>query len=449
MATINLVNTKIFIDKVPLNKYVIQQKQALSKARKGNAVARTVVLRYFSDFISQQGLLRTATKSGNFSKDSTRPDIQGSLSAFKKTFGVDFAPTEITGRTAEAFAELKQRTSTQRAVTLTSIQLGSETLQRFTETFNVQRGINDKGEATFIGQRVDIIPKAELLAFINRDSRLRLEIISSIVQKFENFVVIDYLDKDRGGRPLVKVLANANKILNLTTLDSSTIDIVGRVVKSANKQQAFIKLEFKLSQTGYDIFQKKAIDATAKFHASLSKNTSDKFIKYAIRQFQSSKSKLDTITFLQETIAIAKEFEVGSDTPITYETNFLEQKQGNNSLNVTFPSAKNKVEKSTSAQTFISGVQWTVLTQKRLGETMLRLGDPEPPELKERSGGFRGSVRVIPNYRIKLLQYTYNPLYKSLERYGYKPDLQVETAIREVAQSLYAQRFNIVRTNRV
>lgn len=112
------------------------------------------------------------------------------------------------------------------------------------------------------------------------------------------------------------------------------------------------------------------------------------------------------------------------------------------------PTAKKK-ETEKARQQFISGVQWTVLTQRRLGETMLRLGDPEPPELKERTGRFRGSVQVFANYKTRLLQYTYNPLYKSLERYGYKPDLQVETAIREVAQSLYAQRFNIVRTNRV
>lgn len=97
-------------------------------------------------------------------------------------------------------------------------------------------------------------------------------------------------------------------------------------------------------------------------------------------------------------------------------------------------------------QAFISGVQWTVLTQRRLGETMLRLGEPEPPELKERSGRFRSSVRVFANYRTKTLQYLYNPLYSTLKRYGYRPDLQVETAIREVAQTLYAQKFNIVRS---
>jgi hypothetical protein len=103
-------------------------------------------------------------------------------------------------------------------------------------------------------------------------------------------------------------------------------------------------------------------------------------------------------------------------------------------------------ERQQSKQSFISGVQWTVLTQKRLGETMLRLGEPEPPNLKERSGRFRSSVRVFANYRTMTLQYLYNPLYSSLRRYGYRPDLQVETSIREVAQSLYAQKFNIVRS---
>lgn len=102
-----------------------------------------------------------------------------------------------------------------------------------------------------------------------------------------------------------------------------------------------------------------------------------------------------------------------------------------------------------SKQAFISGVQWTVLTQRRLGETMLRLGEPEPPDLKERSGRFRSSVQVFANYRTRTLQYIYNPLYSSLHKYGYRPDLQVETAIREVAQSLYAQKFNIVRGNKV
>lgn len=94
-------------------------------------------------------------------------------------------------------------------------------------------------------------------------------------------------------------------------------------------------------------------------------------------------------------------------------------------------------------QRFISNIQWTLLTQKRLGETMKTFGPPNAPNLKERSGRFRASIQVEADYRRNLLVYTYNPLYQSLERYGYKPNIQVETAIREVAQSLFTRQFNI------
>ena len=76
---------------------------------------------------------------------------------------------------------------------------------------------------------------------------------------------------------------------------------------------------------------------------------------------------------------------------------------------------------------------------------MLSFGEPEPPDIKERSGRFRRSVDVKANYRTKTIQYTYNPLYRSLEHYGYHPELQVERSIRQVAQDLYAREFSILR----
>lgn len=106
---------------------------------------------------------------------------------------------------------------------------------------------------------------------------------------------------------------------------------------------------------------------------------------------------------------------------------------------------QSKAKDKPSSQKFISGTQWTVLVQQRLGQTMSQLGNPEPPMLKERSGRFRTSVAVYPDFRNNLLKYTYNPLYASLEQYGYDPDLQVETSIREVSQRLYARAFNIVK----
>ena len=92
-------------------------------------------------------------------------------------------------------------------------------------------------------------------------------------------------------------------------------------------------------------------------------------------------------------------------------------------------------------QSFLSSIQWTALVQARLGDTMERTGEPEPPDLKERTGRFRSSVSITANYRKNLIYYTYLPLYSSLERYGYMPNLQVETAIREVAQRQFADEF--------
>lgn len=105
--------------------------------------------------------------------------------------------------------------------------------------------------------------------------------------------------------------------------------------------------------------------------------------------------------------------------------------------------AQQKEQKTT--QQFISNAQWTVLTQRRLGESMLTFGEPEQPDIKERTGRFRRSVAVTANYRTKIIQYTYNPLYRGLEHYGYHPELQVERAIRQVAQDLYAREFSIIR----
>lgn len=104
-----------------------------------------------------------------------------------------------------------------------------------------------------------------------------------------------------------------------------------------------------------------------------------------------------------------------------------------------------KPKNTPKPQKFISSAQWTYLVQKRLGDSMLSFGDPEPPDIKERSGRFRRSVDVTANYRTKVIQYTYNPLYRSLEHYGYHPELQVERSIRQVAQDLYAREFSIVR----
>lgn len=101
--------------------------------------------------------------------------------------------------------------------------------------------------------------------------------------------------------------------------------------------------------------------------------------------------------------------------------------------------------RQTSQQGFISGVQITALVRKRLEDTMSHFGEANPPLLKYRTGRFVDSVNVLPNYRTGLMSYTLNPLYRSLEDYGYKPDNQVMASIRQVVQSLYSRQFQIIR----
>jgi hypothetical protein len=108
-----------------------------------------------------------------------------------------------------------------------------------------------------------------------------------------------------------------------------------------------------------------------------------------------------------------------------------------------------KKETQDKAQQFISSAQWTALVQKRLAITMSKFGEPSAPNLKWRTGkNFVDSVKINVNYRTKpepTATYWYNPFLDSLQAYGYRPDLQVARATREVAQQLYARKFNIIR----
>ena len=96
-------------------------------------------------------------------------------------------------------------------------------------------------------------------------------------------------------------------------------------------------------------------------------------------------------------------------------------------------------------QAFISGVALSALVRTRLLQTMATVGEANPPMLKNRTGNYIESIQVFPNYRKNMIMYTLNPIYRSLEKYGYIPDGQAIIAIRQVTQALYARQFNILR----
>jgi hypothetical protein len=75
-------------------------------------------------------------------------------------------------------------------------------------------------------------------------------------------------------------------------------------------------------------------------------------------------------------------------------------------------------------------------------------GPPQSPTiLTERTGRFRSSVAVLPNYKANVIRFFYDPIYKSLIESQRNPDILVTNTIREVVQGLYARKFNIVRGN--
>jgi len=109
-------------------------------------------------------------------------------------------------------------------------------------------------------------------------------------------------------------------------------------------------------------------------------------------------------------------------------------------------SIKNGKKPDKNTQRFISGVQFTALVREHMRKNMSKYGKPNPPTLKERTGTFRKSIIISPNYKTSTISYYYNPLYSSLDRYGYKPDEQVEGSIRQVAQMLFSQKFQLRRS---
>jgi len=108
-----------------------------------------------------------------------------------------------------------------------------------------------------------------------------------------------------------------------------------------------------------------------------------------------------------------------------------------------------KAKRKGGGGAFLSGVDISVLVRKRLGKVMPkgpRRGPPLSPDvLTERTGQFRRSVRVIPNYRKNMVSFFYNPLYNAHVGTDRDPNVFVGDTIREIMLALFKRQFMIVR----
>lgn len=431
-----MIETKVTINGKTPTQFVKEVKKSIATGKKQNLKVRNDVLRLFSDFIASRGPFKDASGSTKFETPSAAPDMQGSLASFEKFFGTSVTPTKVFGG-AQAYTEIKQRVSAKTSTTITSIQLTGEELTGFEQQYGLKAKTKEVG-FSYEGTSIKDIPKEALLAYIKSQPTLMNTILVRARQKFENVLYINYLDKRHNTAPKITLLKDANKVLKLDSIDSPYLDITARVVSLTTRPA--IRLQIGLSAAGEKQL-KAGDDITIKFHESLGKYVAQRFVQYAIDR------KLGTVSdfseYIRECITLANEFADSSHTPIEYTSDRIDtSKYYTQSINLAGAATK---QKSKNKQAFISNIQWTMLTQKRLGESMKRVGEPEPPNIKERSGRFRASVEVTANYRSNLISYTYNPLYRGLEHYGYHPELQVERAIKEVAQQLYNRHFIITR----
>lgn len=187
----------------------------------------------------------------------------------------------------------------------------------------------------------------------------------------------------------------------------------------------------------------RAKDITNRVMSMHDKGISDNLMLYLVDRIKKANYSGDEVNdYLSIALAIVNEFKVGGHTPFVINTEISLPQPGATSANLVLTGALKK--QAMQKQKFLSSMQWTALVQQKLGQTMRKSGKAHPYNFTERTGRWRESIQVSANYRTKLIEFTYNPIYRVNMAYGYRPDTQIKTAIRQVASKLYSYEFGLV-----
>jgi len=439
----------------------IDEKLDLKRVEGNAAKLRSEVIRRVSDVISENiGIGKKITKaqakeyekSGAFA--ATAPDSILDQELFEKRFGVKVEQSEFLKGVATA--ELKTETPTLKrdqarakapplapgqsrlpeAPELTAISIGPSEKNPFRELYPQLIKLQKEGGA-----------KAAELILTPGFEKLRKQLVINTKAKLENILILDIQDVQKGAKDVFrffptpfsdKTLFNDENLLKHLSL-AFNFKSDGRIRLQAKPTELLRKKIFK---NGIDLTEKIRQMHQGKLSQTILNTVAQRLKMDLIKTPKSDQQINDTLSLI---VAFAKEFEKGGFTPYQITQRVTAALPNAQDLNGKLNVRSKKVNRVASAQRFISGVQLTQLVQKRLGKTMERFGNPEPPDLKNRSGRFRNSVEIIASYRKNIIAYRYNPLYDSLAKYGYKPDEQVGKATREVVQTLFGRAFNIIR----
>lgn len=409
---------------------------------------RNQITRYISDYISEEIGLGRKMSSGSMSKYLTpqaAPDGQIDTEQFFNLTGIKVSQSSVLKDEASA-ATFETKVGKEGGdVSFTAIDVGGKTNKPGFEA--IARASQDFGTSNITGIKAyQFLEKAPEVA--EEFKRLK----GSLTQKMENLLLVKIVDADKGKRTELSFVKNPLRGLDFnnpkTFTDFISLRIRPRtksVSGSSERRVTAYRIEAKATSKLLKSFESKRItDKIINAHTNAYSTGLQKYIFGRLDQFvQRSKTRPNNEQIravAAYTVALAREFEAGGQTPLTTITRVrtpnLSIKPG--ILQIT-PTKKRE------RQRFISGVQLTQLVQQRLGRTMRKFGDPQKPDLTERSGRFRTSVEVIANYRKNIVAYRYNPIYDNLDKYGYKPSEQVGKATREVVQTLFARAFNIVK----
>ena len=275
--------------------------------------------------------------------------------------------------------------------------------------------------------------------------------------KFANLLVVDTADIEKQNKPIFKFITNPLQNISSNVFRDQNIFAryfqISIKIKSSSSAADKYRIEIKPTAELFADMEKGVRDLTKRVSDAHLKANGIKFsqglLNYLINQeIPKSVSGKDAVNdYLSLIVAFAKEFEKGGLTPFTVRTIVESPRFSKQDFGIT---AVRKSKKD-SVQKFISGAQLSALVQKRLGSIMPkgpRRGPPLSPNiLTERTGRFRSSVAVLPNYRANVIRFFYDPIYKSLIQSQRNPDILVTNTIREVVQGMFARKFNIVRGN--
>jgi len=353
--------------------------------------------------------------------------------------------------------------------------ISAEIKQRMTLKKKVETVFQDKltssqlSEVNKIFKRGAGKSKTELLTrYIYSNPQLKKRLLTIANQKIANLIDIIHVD-DKGPlpKPQFFVVTGAFERLGLQSLNKGLLYLAPEVRSNGS-------LQFRLSRAAIQELSKHKVDITTQMFSRIADNFGNNLIKFfftentkrgAVTRAVESFPKLQTyvanmskkgqspsqstILFLAEFIYFAAELDPtlgGKEFALRAEERTDPKNFGPITSQLSIAASKGQGEK----QALTSAVQLAELVRRALKQRMPQGTPGGPPEptpgtLTYRTGRFVNSVGILAlNKRKRLINYTYDPIYRQWEE-KYKSETLIESTIREVAQQQFGARYALYR----